>query len=455
MKRRAGWCALGISLLVSWSATVCVAQSEDEGLGGYEHAVYRPGPAPFKAYVVSLETPSGIEVLEDSPADHVHHHALMFGLGVDGTDFWGEADPAKCGTQVTDHFRPGTLGGSVHAYVHHELCWTGPEERRLLEEERVVIIDGRGGATGLSWWSRLSLPEGRDRARLWGAHYFGLGLRLHPDMKGNGEFLADADREGVVVRGDERMTRARWMAFRSSVGGKPVTVALFDHPRNPRYPANFFTMAEPFAFLSATLDLHERERVLLAGEVLELRYVVAAWDGHRTREEIHAIWKSWTENNGDVRQDLALSSQGASAYASSEYSPDYAANKAIDGRSSVRETDKWNSKRGITPHYLAIDLGQERRIDTVVIRHEGALPLPGAHVFNASDYRLQSSRRRWGPWTDIVLPIRGNTDDVTTHRFEPIEGRYLRVLLETAEQGGRNDYGRIVEVEVYAPREPR
>ena len=444
---------LAIPLLISCAAVAAVATPH--GDVALRHARYRPGPAPFKAYVASLRTPAGIEVLEDSPADHVHHHALMFGIGVDETDFWGEADPEKCGKQAGNRVSTSALGSATVGALWHELQWTSGEGTPLLDEERIVGADNRYGANALSWTSRLTLPEGRGPARLWGQHYFGLGLRFHPDMKGNGEFLADADREGVVVRGDERMTRARWMAWRSSVGGKPVTVALLDHPLNPRYPASFFTMAEPFAFLSATLDLHERERVLRPGEVLELKYYVAAWDGHKSREQIETTWKSWTAVTRGGRQDLALFFRGATAYASSEYGPDYAATKAINGRAEVRETDKWNSARAITPHYLAIDLGQERRIDTIVIRHEGALPLPGAHVFNASDFRVQASPKRWGSWTDLVPPIRDNTDDVTTHRFEPTETRYLRILLETAEQDGGNDYGRIAEVEVYAAKKGR
>jgi hypothetical protein len=427
--------------------------AEDVELGSNGLVLYREGPAPFKAYVASLRTPSGIEVLEDSPADHVHHHALMFGVGVDGSDFWGEADPAKCGTQVSERFLTSSLGSATCKAIIHQLHWTGADGERLLDEERLVSVGGGREATTLSWTSTLRLFEGREQARLSGAHYFGLGLRFHPDMKGNGEFLADTDRESVVVRGDERMTRARWMAWRSSVGEKPVTVALFDDPLNPRYPASFFTMARPFAFLSATLDLHERERILRSGETITLRYGVTAWDGHRTREEIEMVWQSWAGKH--ARPDLALTSRGASAFASSEFGPDYSAAKAIDGRSSVRETDKWNSARGITPHYLSIDLGQEHRIDTLVIRHEGALPIFGAHVFDASDFRIQASPKRWGPWTDLVPPVRDNSDDVTVHRFEPTKTRHVRVLLETAEQGGGNDYGRIVEVEVYAARESR
>ena len=49
-------------------------------------------------------------------------------------------------------------------------------------------------------------------------------------------------------------------------------------------------------------------------------------------------------------------------------------------------------------------------------------------------------------------PVRDNTDDVTVHRFDPTKTRYVRILLETAEQDGRNEYGRIAEVEVYASK---
>ncbi len=45
---------------------------------------YRFANVPFKPYVEKLYTPSGVNVLRDSPHDHQHHHALMFALGVNG-----------------------------------------------------------------------------------------------------------------------------------------------------------------------------------------------------------------------------------------------------------------------------------------------------------------------------------------------------------------------------------
>ncbi|MHC4656733.1 MAG: DUF6807 family protein, partial [Planctomycetota bacterium] len=37
---------------------------------------------PFKPYVQQLFSPAGVNILRDAPADHLHHHALMFAVKV-------------------------------------------------------------------------------------------------------------------------------------------------------------------------------------------------------------------------------------------------------------------------------------------------------------------------------------------------------------------------------------
>jgi hypothetical protein len=45
-----------------------------------------------KPYIAVLRGPSGKKVLEDSPADHIHHHGVWWGHGdVNGVDFYLEA----------------------------------------------------------------------------------------------------------------------------------------------------------------------------------------------------------------------------------------------------------------------------------------------------------------------------------------------------------------------------
>jgi len=47
---------------------------------------------------------------------------------------------------------------------------------------------------------------------------------------------------------------------------------------------------------------------------------------------------------------------------------------------------------------------------------------------------------------------RGIEMGVTEHVFKPVRTRYARLLIETGEQGDRNQYGRIFELEIYSPK---
>ena len=254
--------------------------------------VYETGPAPFKAYVKELRTPGGVQVLLDSPADHIHHHGLMLALGADGVDFWTEKPPETMGRQAARG--PAGVAGNV---LRQTLDWQAPGGANVLAETRQIALRAGSAArpTRVSWESALRPAAGRD-VRLWGRHYFGFGLRFVRDLDGATEFLFRPGATNRVVRGDERLTPGRWCAARGAIGGKPVTVALFDHPGNARHPAEWFTMAKPFAYMSATLGLEKAPMTLPSGQDLRLRWAVVLWDGHVAAEAVDAEWTAWTED---------------------------------------------------------------------------------------------------------------------------------------------------------------
>jgi hypothetical protein len=138
--------------------------------------------------------------------------------------------------------------------------------------------------------------------QLWGRHYFGLGMRFVHDMDGDTDFVFADGAVGTIFRGDERLTPARWCAARGVIDGRPITIAMLDHPANPRHPATWFTMSEPFAYLSATMNLHERPYTLKRGEFLSLRYGIALFDGHPQAGRIEATCRRWLANiAGDLQ----------------------------------------------------------------------------------------------------------------------------------------------------------
>jgi len=251
---------------------------------------------PFKPYVKQLYSPSGVNVLRDAPHDHLHHHALMFALGVDGVDFWAET--AACGREMNRSLE-GTKSSSRngHAVVEftEDIDWIKPDKTVLLREQRTLRLHPHGdpAATLLTWKSRLEPAQGKDAVTLGGSHYFGLGMRFVESMDKGGRFFNPSGKEGEIVRGDERLLAAKWCAYTAAVGEKKVTVAVFDHPQNPRHPARMFTMARPFAYLSATLNLWKEPLVIKAGQPLLLQYGVAVCDGEVAAAQIERLYKEW------------------------------------------------------------------------------------------------------------------------------------------------------------------
>jgi hypothetical protein len=289
--------AKGLSLSAGHDS-LCVTVQE----GGRVLAQYRFRSVPFKPYLAQLATPSGINVLRDSPHDHKHHHGLMFALKAEGVDFWSETP--QCGRQ--DH-RSLELAHSPDAAVAatvefgEELDWTGADKTPVLRENRKLCFYRTAdlGATLLTWSTRLEPPSGKSEVHLAGSQYFGLGMRFLEPMDKVGQMLFADARQSEVDRAGHRLTRSNWCAYSAPLNGKPVTVALFDHPGNPRHPARMFTMTTPFAYLSATLNLWKEPLLVKAGEPLKLRYGVAAWDGAVEPARIEQLYRRWLELPGD------------------------------------------------------------------------------------------------------------------------------------------------------------
>ena len=258
---------------------------------------YRYGDVPFKPYVQQLFSPDGINILRDAPADHKHHHALMFAVAVDGVNFWEEQRaPGRQEHGVFTDVTVDTHGDIPWAGLTEQLAWVNPSgEELLLNEDRTIRLcqlrDPK--VTLLTWESRFEVPQGRESVTLAGSHYFGLGMRFLTSMDVDGQFRNAAGKTGDVVRGDERLVRSDWCAYAASANGKPVTIAMFGHPDNLRHPTHWFTMTKPFAYLSATLNLHKEPLKIVSSKPLVLRYGVVLWDGQVERDTINHLYKQW------------------------------------------------------------------------------------------------------------------------------------------------------------------
>jgi hypothetical protein len=180
-----------------------------------------------------------LEPRGEESKDHTHHVGFWFNYGdVAGVDFWGNSDAVK------DQSKKGTI---VHRKVRSardgELVvqsdWVMPDGKAALAEETTFRFAGGPGRRVVDRVARLTavagevpMPDTKEGT---------LGLRLasgleHPsdkNPKGTGHYRSSEGKEGEAVWG----TRARWVMLTGTAeDGKPVTIALFDHPGNPGFP---------------------------------------------------------------------------------------------------------------------------------------------------------------------------------------------------------------------------
>ena len=259
---------------------------------------YRYENVPFKPYVQQFFSPRRFNILCDAPPDHLHHHGLMFAVTVDGVNFWKEHQAPgrqvhRCLTDVRIDKHNNVPRASFVEHIH----WVNPHSQELLlkEHRTIEVWQAKVPAASLvTWQSKLEVPAGKESVTLTGAHYHGLGMRFSKSMDSGGQFHNADQKTGDIVRGDERLVRSSWCAYTAKANGKPVTVAMFDHPQNLRHPATWFTMTKPFAYLSATLNLHKQPLQLTSGKPLLLQYAVAVWDGRVETGQIDQLYQLWS-----------------------------------------------------------------------------------------------------------------------------------------------------------------
>jgi hypothetical protein len=249
-------------------------------------------PQKFKPYVQSLNTLDGYGVLRDSPGDHLHHHGLMYGIQVNGINFWEET--AGCGVEkVVETSAPeflNTAEGLPQARLVQLLYWLAPEDAflpnsnapPLLIEHRVLTLtlDPGKRETALQWKSQFEAGSKSNVVTLTGFNYHGLGMRFLKELDPLARHLTPQgplDFATGQPAGKQIISFAPWEAVTFDLPGKPATIALFGAPRNPRGEAHYFAMETPFAYLSATQGLDREPLVYRQGEHFELNYLIVLY----------------------------------------------------------------------------------------------------------------------------------------------------------------------------------
>lgn len=274
-----------------------IARDDDEGslkiaYRGKPLLDYRFARGQFKPYVKELRTLAGANVLLDAPADHLHHHGLMYAIRIDGTNFWEEAPDA--GRQEHVSLRSET--GPEFAKLVQTIHWrSAASNRPILIENRelLVAIDEKLDEVALRWTARFNV--GDAPVVLHGSGYNGLGLRLPPSW----DRVALHRNSEIVPYSPEQkwdVTSARWAKVSEHSATDRGTVVLFGLPANAG-ETRFFSMANPFTYLSVTQNLEKRPIHCAPGEKFELNYLVVVSGRELTQEQTEARYQRWLKEN--------------------------------------------------------------------------------------------------------------------------------------------------------------
>lgn len=274
--------------------------------GGRVLMVYAFAPGQFKPYVKELRTIDGANVLVDSPPDHLHHHGLMFAIRVNGQNFWEERE--KPGHEKHMEFVSTTTGtgldGTPQATIVERLCWVADDAkdapdaqaRALVVELRTLTlsVNEKAGEVALKWDGQFTAGPAADKARLEGADYHGLGMRFPPSFDKvarhrNSELKAykTADQRDVI--------EARWSAITGTLDGREVTIACMGRPDAQRGALKFFTMLDPFAYLSATRGLDLVAQEYNRGETWRDSYLILVHNAATPTEALQKRYEAWTQ----------------------------------------------------------------------------------------------------------------------------------------------------------------
>jgi hypothetical protein len=301
---------------------------------------------PFTAYMYpgSLQKPvlypirsaGGLVVtrgypLEPRPgerADHPHHVGHWFNYGdVNGFDFWGHSDE----TPAANKGRMGTIvhkaiarveSGAERGGLAVTADWTVPDGSTLLREETTFVFSGAEGRRSIersTKWTAADKPVTFKDTKE-GAFGIRVARALDHPSKGpemlvgpgggkdtvkrvdstgvTGHYIGSDGKTGEAVWG----TRGPWMGLTGTIDGKPVTVAILDHPANHGHPTYWHARgyglfaANPLGRQGYDPKQEPASLTLQPGQSVTFRHSILVLDRHLTREELQKEYDGFARN---------------------------------------------------------------------------------------------------------------------------------------------------------------
>ena len=258
---------------------------------------------PFKPYVRELYTLRGDNVLRNAPADHLHHHGLMYAIRVNDVNFWEERDqpghqiPVKLlsheSGKTADGLPTASFSQVIHWVGHTNMAAANSESVALLVERRTLtlMVDEGRSEVALRWQAEFEVGPAAQKAKLHGSGYNGLGLRLPANWDHVAKHV-NSEKAPYSTEQKWDVIPARWASVSHIDKDNTTTVALLGQPSN-RGDTRFFSMLNPFAYLSVTQNLEKAPLEYARGEKFQIDYLVLVYPEKKSNEFLEQRYQSW------------------------------------------------------------------------------------------------------------------------------------------------------------------
>jgi hypothetical protein len=163
----------------------------------------------------------------------------------------------------------------------------------FLEQRTITVtVDEKNQEVALRWDSEFQVGPNAGKVTIHGPNYDGLGLRLPESFNHVAKFQNSVD-QPYTGQNSQNVITARWTSVSGVMAGHDVMLVLFGRPDNARGDSAFFSMLDPFAYLTATQGLDKKPLEYAAGDKFGLSYLLAVYSENKPPEFIRRRCELW------------------------------------------------------------------------------------------------------------------------------------------------------------------
>lgn len=246
------------------------------------------------------------EEVEGEAHDHPHHKSMWISHEISGVDFWGESEGKVITEKVETEFSGSPKPANV---LRSTSTWRKKVDNTpILTDQTTYWFGGDKKSRWIDCLVKFKATFGDIQFDDTKEGLF--AIRTHPDLRLNAApsrgveevFGSAVNSEGITGKAIWGK-KAKWLLYKGMIDGKPMSIAMYDHPGNLRHPTTWhardygLVTANPFGmhhFLNKNKGAGAFR--IAKDDDLALRYRVEFFRGEVSPSEVEACYQDFARN---------------------------------------------------------------------------------------------------------------------------------------------------------------